>query len=454
MILSTAALCGSSLTLIFTVSPISLSAPLFLNHDLVKIPVPYPVPTTLTLTLMLLALSGLTLKHRRDEVLSNLQTRQIKGIAILLVVLNHLSVHTVEQASDLFLFQDSGYIGVILFLILSGFGIAVSLNSRGTEQFWLHRLIRVGIPVLLAMLLEIALSHLLNLSPDVNPMIRLSQIFFDLQAVDRNLWFIPFLFFWYFVAYILFQTQLSPRLKYWLLFGMPLLLFSLPNPLVWKMSAFGFPVGYWLGEQRLRQSLSLELLTKQPPVALIGFTLALLSWAVGFHHLPTLLKASLGLKLVALGLISLPVGLAVCRYRRMLWRLRFSPNQAALTLAAGFVLLNYNSSLGWESVGILLYSATHNLTGIVSFAAVTLLLTLLVKCQLRSLFLAALGSISFEIYLLHGMFMYKFDFMLFRGSLWLTFPIYLAAICAGSCCLQRLSAGLANRCLAWLEPQT
>lgn len=75
---------------------------------------------------------------------------------------------------------------------------------------------------------------------------------------------------------------------------------------------------------------------------------------------------------------------------------------------------------------------------------VILLISLMTRFSVYSAFLSFIGGISFEIYLLHGMFMYSFDFILFRGSIYITFFVYFLAICLMSVLLQRVSLNMSR----------
>ena len=56
-------------------------------------------------------------------------TLYIKGIAILLVILGHMGV-----------IDCGGAIGVHMFLIISGYGIAISLENNGVKKYLSKRI--------------------------------------------------------------------------------------------------------------------------------------------------------------------------------------------------------------------------------------------------------------------------------------------------------------------------
>ena len=114
----------------------------FLNHDVNKIQVDNPIILNLCLFLGFTSLSLISLKKTtKDNLFSVLQTNQMKGLAIILIIIHHLRVHTIENSSDLSFFYDFGTTGVAIFLILSGFGITNSIESKGTKFFFIKGLL-------------------------------------------------------------------------------------------------------------------------------------------------------------------------------------------------------------------------------------------------------------------------------------------------------------------------
>ncbi len=110
---------------------------LFLNHDYTKIQVDNPIFLNFCLFLGFgfLILASLR-KTVSDKSLSVLQTSQMKGLAIIIIIINHLVLHTIESSQGLKIFADAGAIGVSIFLIFSGYGLSISLDKKGTRNFF------------------------------------------------------------------------------------------------------------------------------------------------------------------------------------------------------------------------------------------------------------------------------------------------------------------------------
>ena len=81
--------------------------------------------------------------------LSISKTQELKGLAILLIVLSHISYFLVSDNHFLWPLSIMAGIGVNLFLFLSGYGLTVSnlKNNLSVWQFYKRRLIKLFIPL-------------------------------------------------------------------------------------------------------------------------------------------------------------------------------------------------------------------------------------------------------------------------------------------------------------------
>lgn len=102
---------------------------------------------TLIEILLFVCISFLLPKSKdKEEVIfmSVNYTTFIRGIAILLIILMHTSC-----GMGLRHFTPLGGIGVALFLILSGYGLAESYKRDGTVNFWKKKILRIWLPYFL-----------------------------------------------------------------------------------------------------------------------------------------------------------------------------------------------------------------------------------------------------------------------------------------------------------------
>ena len=117
---------------------------------------------------------------RRDE------STMLKGIAILLVLLGHAEIITMGGAG-----------GVALFLILSGYGLHSSCESRGLDAYWRKRIQKVWLPYFFVGLLDVFLFKVRTTGALLCTLTGL-----DLGLIaDLTMWYISYIFFWYLAYY-------------------------------------------------------------------------------------------------------------------------------------------------------------------------------------------------------------------------------------------------------------
>jgi peptidoglycan/LPS O-acetylase OafA/YrhL len=409
---------------------------LFLNHDFSfnKIKVENPTLLYLFLFLIFTFLIFITLKKTvGDRPLSILQTDQIKGLAIIIIIIHHLSIHTIANKNSAELLI--GFVGVALFLILSGFGLSLSLEKKGIKNFFSKRFIRVYIPVSLALLIEVILNHIL-LKNKNNIWIDFLRIFTDINNLDRNYWFIIFLIFWYCIIYLVFWLNLSKKGKIIFLFSTSLIILALSKVLViGNYNALSFPFGCWLGlnykficekvENLLSKNILLlfTILISCIFVSIISFYLSVISIKNGFM---------VGVLLLILIIIFIFIyGLKK--------KAKFENNIEIISIVLASTFLYFNYFHGWYESNFYI-GIFRSILAVSSAIPILLLVSLLVKFSLYSYFLNFIGKISFELYLIHGMFMYSFDFILFRGNIAVTFFIYFIAICMVSLAFRKINS--------------
>lgn len=112
----------------------------------------------------------------------------LRGVAILLVLLGHTKIVRMGGAG-----------GVALFLILSGFGLNCSCESKGLKGYWLRRIKTVWLPYLFVGVLAVFL-----LKPRGAGAVLCTLAGLDLGMIaDPTMWYISYIFFWYLAYYVL-----------------------------------------------------------------------------------------------------------------------------------------------------------------------------------------------------------------------------------------------------------
>ncbi|RJP77257.1 MAG: acyltransferase [Desulfobacteraceae bacterium] len=180
----------------------------FQNYEQIKLEIHSPELTNIII-LSLFILTTLLFKNRKHEKTSGLlhfqHTEQLKGLAIFLVVLGHLWVHVAKQRPYLVLSGDA----VSMFLILSGFGLTISSGSKKIElkKFLRKRINRVMVPywittVLILLLDYIVLNKILNTKSMILTLFGVN-VTTDLYHLDYVRWFITLILCWYVIFFIL-----------------------------------------------------------------------------------------------------------------------------------------------------------------------------------------------------------------------------------------------------------
>lgn len=84
-------------------------------------------------------------------------TTNLKAVAIIMVLISHLHKVTVLPHAIEPLLNPCGYLGVAIFLFLSGYGCFAS-NSKNNESTLVKRIVRVMIPLSVCTILTAALT--------------------------------------------------------------------------------------------------------------------------------------------------------------------------------------------------------------------------------------------------------------------------------------------------------
>ena len=202
---------------------------MFSNYDIIKAPIAFPSINNLIIYIILLIIAIYSGYKNNSFFMDKSQTGQLKGIAILLVLTSHLWGHVFQYRA----FPMVGDYSVTLFLMLSGFGLTRSLANRPLllGDFISHRLKRVLLPYWLVTIIILILDYFLlqrTYSPQ-NIALTLAGINLNpvLRQLDYARWFITLLLIYYvlfFIANRFFKNL--PAICLLFFFGVILLLFK------------------------------------------------------------------------------------------------------------------------------------------------------------------------------------------------------------------------------------
>ena len=168
-------------------------------------------------------------------------TIELKGVAILLVMLGHVNV-----------IPHAGAYGVALFLMLSGFGLVQSYIKSGLDSFFSKRLSKVLVPyAIITIVWIIAFGHPAITNDDFYHL-AITILGIDLNAtIDPSMWYISFIIIWYLAFFLIFSANISITIKIAFLFLFSVLLYKnadiFPPPAGAGLYVAAFPLGSLIG---------------------------------------------------------------------------------------------------------------------------------------------------------------------------------------------------------------
>jgi peptidoglycan/LPS O-acetylase OafA/YrhL len=315
-----------------------------------------------------LALSSLKKKENSD-LWGFRTTTSLKGLAVLLLIFGHISVKCLKEKM---LFNSGGYWAVIIFLFISGYGLYTKYQFNGIKiDFWRKRIVKIYIPLWITLIIFITLDMwLVDLyHPPAEIILNIIGIHFNGMAerVNAVAWFVEFVMVLYFIFWLSSKLQLNENGKLFVLFIL--------------CSLLGLIVNF----TPIRNYHSIW----------IQYTLVF------------------------------PVGVAFGKYRQYISNkidlLGIHPAKIAFALMISFTIFYY-----WEMFLTISYLDIFRPLALI--VSIILLINLYARISYESKFLIFLGTYAYEIYLLHGPFMVKYDFFLFREPLHISFFFYFSLI--------------------------
>ena len=185
--------------------------------------------------LVILLVMGFGCHHAHegnDHLLSFDNTTVMRGIAILMVVIHHLSLWFGTNV-----LTSWGGGGVAIFMIISGYGLTMSYQKSGVKRFWWKRFVGIFIPWLVVILMTMQPWNLLGF-----------QWFWEyLFFIDHGPWYMQYLFVWYILFFVAHCSQWTYRIRWYIIGISALLMFLYWGPLQQEQSLC-FPLGMWIGE--------------------------------------------------------------------------------------------------------------------------------------------------------------------------------------------------------------
>lgn len=350
---------------------------ILINYETNKLIINNVNTVNLLVILIYLITFIVTLRKSSTSFIDKVQTDQLKGFAILLILIAHVWIHVSKVKSNL-IFDEV----VALFFILSGFGLTLSSHykSRGLKKFFQRRITRIMVPYWVATLLLLSLDYLiLN---KTYSFIDLSLTFLGLNInnttrhIDYARWYITLLLIWYLLFY--YANNMADKKK------KIIFLFSCATGI--------FFIDYYITHYHLYQIYAF------PVGCIIGLNITRIKELYENH---------------ATAFIVLSV---VCISMVLGYKISLFPYLVSALPSIGVKLINEFTSI-ILSIGMIYIVASIGSQGYYSKV------------------FAFIGSISLELFLLHGAFLIKYDAIIFSSSImWLTmqFMVFLSLIIAVS----------------------
>lgn len=393
------------------------------NHDIEKVIINNPIQFNLELFIIFGALFFIINKkeNKPENFLCKNLTNEIKGVAILAIIIHHLCRHTISNTSDLIIFYDLGYVGVGLFLFLSGFGLTSSLIDKGNENFFLKKIFRIYIPFTFMNLVWVILDYyLLNINQGIFK--NIGRVI-GIIITDRNYWYIPFLIFWYIIFYFVMNLKIDDKLKVVVLIIVSIIIIINPMAGNGRANAFSFPFGVIIAlyKDKVKILYNKVKLKRTNNIKLIFVCGLLMSI---FYLLGSVIpRFPMGKSVGIFYIISICAMYFFYRKKIILEK---------ISLIILFVISTTMFSL----------NDTFVYVSLSAFSLFSILFTVFIinniKLNKISIVFEFLGKISFELYLIHGALMYSYDFILFKMPIQISFILYLIVIICISIILNKL----------------
>jgi len=200
---------------------------------------------------ILIGISILTLKKRESDFLDKTQTDQLKGIGILCVIVGHLWVHVTQSRPSIVLSGDA----VGLFFLLSGFGLSISSSKKipSLRYYLSKRMTRVMIPYWFATITILLLDfYIIGRSYQRNDLIMtFLGINFNesTRYIDYVRWYITLLLVWYILFFLYIKkSNNNMGLVLLFIFSVTIFIFQYYFGLLGWHQVFAFPVGCVIGK--------------------------------------------------------------------------------------------------------------------------------------------------------------------------------------------------------------
>lgn len=163
--------------------------------------------------------------------LSHKYTEIMKGIAILLVLINHIG-----RSYKVSIVEPLGAVGVCIFLILSGFGVNESYKFTGKKNYFIKRFKKVIIPYWIICIIYLFTANEFSIKLFIEWLILF-------QLPTGIFWYIRMITYWYIVFYISKSIRNSKNRYVFIMIMSSIISFVYIKDRIYLWQIFSFPLG-------------------------------------------------------------------------------------------------------------------------------------------------------------------------------------------------------------------
>ena len=407
----------------------------FANHIEDKIIVDNPIIFNIEIFLFILVIIFFGRKKRVNREIKLLDkdiTTEIRGLVIIFIILHHLFRIAIDNIGYNVILYYFGMYGVGVFLLLSGYGLTISAVNKGTKNFFEKKILTIFLPFIFMNILWVILNKfLLNIN---NGLLRNITDIIGITIMDRNYWYVKYIMICYFIFYVnnLINKEKSQKIINWILVSF-LIAFNQEFGAA-RYNAFSFTIGIIIAlyYERVKEVFfKFEKEKCKVKVSGVLITVLIVYSLFKLGQMGESLNNNKILTIIFIFFISILISI-------------FGKKTLYLTLKNEkgimvFVVLLITYFWNTDVFTYISYSLSSGLGAIMIISLYSFL-----NNYYTSPILSKIGSISFELFLIHGAFMYSYDFILFRGPIEITIFTYLIFIILLAFVLNRVFFTLVN----------
>lgn len=183
-----------------------------------------------------------------NGLLNKKDSQMIKGIAIISVIASHMAYIISIPSKIEILMHPLGYLGVSLFLAISGYGCVVSnWHGKTTKLEFLKKRITKILPLLVVTTWGAVILNYILYGHEFDFLEVVWNSFGIINSIGRFTWYIGFQYFWY-VLFSVFETK-HPRVYLGAVI-VYIISFAIKCPSIqfdmWGLNCLSFPTGVWI----------------------------------------------------------------------------------------------------------------------------------------------------------------------------------------------------------------